>query len=106
MAITVHVIDQDGNTHNLATAPGTSLMEVIREAGLPIPAICGGSCICSTCQVYVDTDWFVRLPEAEYEERIVLEEEAYILRDTSRLSCQIQVTADLDGIKVTLPPTD
>jgi len=81
------------------------LMLVIRAAGLPIKAECGGNCICSTCHVYVDPAWAERLPGLSDDEIGTLEA-AIDVRPTSRLSCQIIVTADLDGLRVTLAPEE
>jgi ferredoxin, 2Fe-2S len=53
----VHAIDRDGDEHTLEARAGYTLMEILRDGGLPIEAICGGQCICSTCHVYVDAAW-------------------------------------------------
>ena len=83
--------------------PGWSVMEIIREHDLPIEAACGGCCACATCHVYVDEDWLAQLePTSDEEDRML--DEAFQVRDNSRLSCQIQFSAALDGLKVTLAP--
>ncbi len=67
-----------------------------------IEALCGGSCSCSTCHVYIDPAWAGQLPaQAEMEKEAL--EYAHAVRDTSRLSCQIEVTDDLDGLVVRMP---
>ncbi len=104
MAI-IYVTDQEGRTHEVPATVGDSLMVAIRDAGLDIPAICGGNCTCSTCQVYVDDAWIPRLPPPE-EEEVELLEEAYLRERSSRLTCQINFEDSLDGLKLTLPPTD
>jgi len=101
----VTVIDRDGVEHRLEADLGLKLMLVIRAAGLPIKAECGGNCICSTCHVYVDPAWAERLPGLSDDEIGTLEA-AIDVRPTSRLSCQIIVTADLDGLRVTLAPEE
>lgn len=101
----VTVIDRAGAEHQLETAAGWKLMEVIRAAGLPVKAECGGNCICSTCHVYVDPTWLERLPPCQPEEMDTLDE-AFGVGRTSRLSCQIIVTDDLDGLRVTLAPEE
>lgn len=100
----VKVIDRDGIEHEVEGATGAKLMEVLRDADLGIAAICGGMCSCGTCHVYVDPAWTGRLPAAMSDERDLLE----ILspRECSRLSCQIRLTADLDGLQVTIAPEE
>ena len=99
----VHVTDQEGNDHTIEGLDGWRLMEVIRDNGLNVYAECGGSCSCATCHVYVDEDWMNRLPEPSDEEIDRLDE-AMMVEDNSRLSCQILMDASLDGIQVTLAP--
>ena len=67
-----------------------------------ILATCGGSCSCATCHVYVDDDWLDKLPGPELEESDMLDT-AHDLKDNSRLSCQIVVSEELDGLTVTTP---
>ena len=76
-------------------------MEIIREHGLPIKAECGGACACATCHVYVDETWMDKLTEMKEEEEKMLDE-AFDLQENSRLSCQIIMSKELDGLKVTL----
>ena len=97
----VKVTDQTGKTHTLDAPEGWRLMEVIREHGLPIKAECGGACACATCHVYIDENWHARLPEKTEDEDTMLDE-AFDLKDTSRLSCQIILNETLDGLTVTL----
>lgn len=97
------VTDQQGARHPLAATAGTSVMELIREAGLPIAAQCGGCCSCATCHVYVDDAWSDRLPPRTEEEDALLEL-AIEVRPGSRLSCQLTMTPELDGMKVELAP--
>ena len=99
----IHVTDREGVEHTLEATPGWSVMEIIREAGLPIEAACGGCCACATCHVYVDDEWRDRLEAASDEEDRMLDE-AYMVQENSRLSCQIPFSAELDGLRVTLAP--
>jgi 2Fe-2S ferredoxin len=69
-----------------------------------ILAECGGSCMCATCHVYVDEAWLPRLNPIEEEEEEMLGSTAAKRKANSRLSCQIRVTAELDGLVVNLPP--
>ena len=95
--------DRDGAEHRIEAAPGTTLMEVLRDAGLPVEAICGGQCICSTCHVYVDDDWAGRLPPRAEIEQVMVEDSGHF-QDNSRLACQVDYTEAMDGIRVTLAP--
>ena len=96
--------DRSGKEHRIEGRTGDSVMINLREVGgLDIAAICGGSCSCATCHVYVDPDWLARVPAQQPDEYEVLEFVASV-QDTSRLSCQIPFTDALDGLKVTLAP--
>lgn len=82
---------------------GLSIMECARRANVPgIVAECGGACSCATCHVYIDAPWCGVLGEAAGMERDMLEF-ADSVRENSRLSCQVKVTPDLDGLTVHLP---
>jgi 2Fe-2S ferredoxin len=97
------VIDREGAEHQLDATVGWSVMEIIREAGLPIEAACGGCCACATCHVYVDEAFLARLASPQPDENMMLDE-AFEVRDNSRLSCQLKMTPELNGLKVTLAP--
>ena len=99
----IFVTDHDGIEHELKAIDGWQIMEIIRDEGLSIKAECGGSCACATCHVYVDEGWVTRVPEKSEEEADMLDL-AFDVQDNSRLSCQIDMTANLDGLKVTLAP--
>jgi len=99
----IHVTDQNGKEHELEGLEGWRLMEVIRDYKLPIKAECGGACICATCHVYVDDKWRDRLYPASPEETDQLDN-AFEVQDNSRLSCQIILNEELDGLRVTLAP--
>ena len=93
----------DGGRISIDATDGLSLMECARRAGVPgIVAECGGACSCATCHVHVDPDWSARVGEASGAERDMLEF-ADDVRPVSRLSCQIKVTPDLDGLTVHIP---
>lgn len=98
------VTDQNGDQHELEGLDGWRVMEVIRDWDLNIKAECGGACSCATCHVWVDDDWFGKLPAPSDDEEDLL----YSTLDrkpNSRLSCQILLSDDLDGLKVTLTPS-
>ena len=105
MPIQIQVTDRAGIKHVITTETGISLMEVLREHDLDVEAICGGSCACATCHVYIDPGWFARLlPREEMEQELLSEQDN--LRETSRLSCQIMVSDDLDGLQLTVAPPE
>lgn len=97
------VTDREGKTHELTARDDWSAMEVIRDANLPLAAECGGACACATCHVYVDEAWTDRLPAAQQQEIDMLDF-GVAVQENSRLSCQIKMNADLDGLTVTLAP--
>ena len=103
---TLRFIQADGRTHELSTPDGTSAMQAALGAGLQgIVAECGGSAMCATCHVYVDEAWADRVPAAMANELEMLECTASERLPTSRLSCQIKMSAALDGIVLRLPET-
>jgi ferredoxin, 2Fe-2S len=95
--------EPDGGRREIDAPLGLTLMEVARQHGVQgVVAQCGGACMCATCHVYIDPAWAGRLePREEMEEGML--ESAWEPRDNSRLSCQIHITADLDGLHVTVP---
>ena len=97
------VTDGHDVVHEVEATDGWTVMEIIRDAGLPIKAECGGSCVCATCHVIVDEAWADKLP-AKAEEEIDMLDLTLKLFETSRLSCQIEFDEDLDGLEVTLAP--
>lgn len=100
----IFVTDMEGKEHTLEAIEGWRVMEIIREHGLPIKAECGGCCACATCHVYVEEDWLDKLPEMREDEEEMLDE-AFDLQDNSRLSCQLIMSEEYDGLKVRLGPT-
>ncbi len=98
------VTDFDGVEHHLEAIEGWRIMEIIRDHGLPIKAECGGACCCATCHVYVEDEWLDKIPEARDDELDMLDE-AVDVEDNSRLSCQLIMREDLDGIRLKLAPT-
>jgi 2Fe-2S ferredoxin len=101
---TIRFIQADGATRELAAPEGSSVMQVATGAGLQgIVGECGGSAMCATCHVYVDEAWMDRLGAPLANELEMLECTASERLPTSRLSCQIKMTAALDGIVLRLP---
>ena len=104
--ITVHLVEADGTRHDLTVPTGQSLMRAAVAADVDaIKADCGGTLTCATCHVFVDEAWFARLPPAEADEDAMLEMTAAERQPNSRLSCQLQLTPDLDGLSVSVPAT-
>ncbi|ACI94492.1 ferredoxin [Afipia carboxidovorans OM5] len=97
------VQDRDGKEHKLESLEGWRVMEVIRDWGLSIKAECGGACACATCHVYVDPEWTARLAPPSDEEIDMLDG-AFFVEPNSRLACQILMTPEIDGLRVTLAP--
>jgi 2Fe-2S ferredoxin len=98
------VVDRDGKEHVIDAKPGLKIMEVLRELDYGVAAICGGLCSCATCHVYVDADWAARLPKPQSDELELLKELPDYKEPTSRLSCQVDFTEALSGIKVSIAP--
>ena len=104
--ITVHLVESNGTRHTIAASVAQSLMRAAVAAGLDgIKADCGGVMTCATCHVYVDPSWLARLPPPSGDEDAMLEMTAAPRRPTSRLSCQIALSAGLDGLTATMPET-
>jgi 2Fe-2S ferredoxin len=93
----------DGVRRQIEAPVGITLMEAARRSNVAgVVALCGGACACATCHVYVDPTWIGKLEPLEDMEEGMLET-AWEPRSNSRLSCQIQITAKLDGLKVRVP---
>ena len=96
-------IEHNGKTHVVEVLNGLSVMEGAVQNNIPgIDADCGGSCACATCHVYVDEKWFNKLPNKENAEEDMLDM-AFEPNKSSRLTCQITVIDDLDGLVVKMP---
>jgi 2Fe-2S ferredoxin len=100
---TITYITHAGETHKVEAAPGTTVMEAAVRNMVPgIEAECGGACACATCHVYVDPAWKEKVGGPSPMEEDMLDF-AYEVAETSRLSCQIKVTDELDGLVVRVP---
>ena len=96
-------IDAAGQARTVDAEDGSTVMETALKNAVPgIEAECGGACACATCHVYVDESWVERLGKAEQMEEDMLDF-AFDVRPTSRLSCQIKVRPELDGLMVSTP---
>jgi 2Fe-2S ferredoxin len=97
-------VSPTGIAREIDVPAGTTVMAAALNNGIDgIVAECGGVCMCSTCHVFVDEHFFHQLPPAKDTEEAVLEIAAVERQPNSRLSCQIKVTDDLDGLIVRLP---
>jgi len=100
------VTTRQGDVARLPLRSGMSLMEAIREAGNDeLLALCGGCCSCATCHVHVDPAFADRLPPIGADENDLLDSSDH-RNANSRLSCQIKLAGDMDGLRVTLAPED
>lgn len=104
----LNVTDREGQLHELEAIEGWRVMEIIRDyamtdKSLGIKAECGGAMACATCHVYVDAAWKDKLVPPSDEEIEKLDE-AFEVNEDSRLSCQILMNDELDGLHVTLAP--
>lgn len=100
------VVNRAGEESTIDVAEGLTVMEAIRDNGFDeLLALCGGCCSCATCHIHVDAAFSDKLPAMSDDENDLLDSSDH--RDaTSRLSCQIAFTSDLDGLKVTIAPED
>ena len=101
----LRVVDRDGVEHEVDAKPGLKVMETLRELDYGVAAICGGMCSCATCHVYVDPEWVAKLPAAMSDEKELLTELSHH-EQNSRLSCQLEFTNDLAGLRITIAPDE
>ena len=96
-------IDSSGNKNAIDVEKGLTVMEGAIQNDIPgIDADCGGSMACATCHVYIEENWVNKIPKAE-ESEIDMIDMAYEPKKNSRLSCQIIISEELDGLIVTTP---
>ena len=100
------VVTRNGSEHEIQARTGWSVMETIRDSGFDeLLALCGGCCSCATCHVHVDAEWLGRLKPMRGDEDDLLDTSDH-RAPNSRLSCQIIVAPELDGLRVTIAPED
>lgn len=100
----IFIVDRGGTERKIEARAGSSLLEIIKRSGnTEIAALCGGSCSCSTCHIYIDADFCDRLPGPGEEEDDLLDSTAYRALN-SRLACQIEFGDSLDGLRLTIAP--
>jgi 2Fe-2S ferredoxin len=100
------VVNRDGSETSVEAGAGLSVMEIIRDNGFDeLLALCGGCCSCATCHVFVDPAFADKLPAVSEDENDLLDSSDH-RNETSRLSCQLAMTEELDGLRVTIAPED
>lgn len=100
------VVTREGEEKTVEVESGYNAMEAIRDAGIDeLLALCGGCCSCATCHVYVDPAFAGRLPAMSEDENDLLDSSDH-RQENSRLSCQIVVSDELQGLRVTIAPED
>lgn len=100
------IVTREGERREIEGEAGTSVMEAIRDAGIDeMLALCGGCCSCATCHVFVDPADFGRLKPMSEDENDLLDSSEY-RNEFSRLSCQLVLNDDVDGLTVTIAPED
>lgn len=102
----ITVVNQAGEESSIDATEGRTLMEVIRDSGFDeLLALCGGCCSCATCHVHIDPAFMDKLPAMSDDENDLLDSSDH-RNEYSRLSCQVPVTAVLEGCKVTIAQED
>jgi len=101
--VKIKVKDREGVVHELEapTDMNMNLMEICKAYELPVAGTCGGMAMCASCQCYVTSDH--DLPEVSHDEEAMLSE-AFYVKDSSRLGCQLPITEDLEGLEIELAP--
>jgi len=102
----VTMTDVEGVAHEFTDVEeGVSLMELGRQNGVAgIMGDCGGGCACATCHVYVSDEWWAKVGQPDDIEFAMLDMVADVMKETSRLGCQVKMNAELDGLAVTVAP--
>jgi len=100
------VVNRDGEEQEVQGDAGLTVMELIRDNGFDeLLALCGGCCSCATCHVYVDPAFADKLPAISDDESDLLDSSDH-RKETSRLSCQLTLSDDMDGLRVEIAPED
>lgn len=100
------VVSREGQETSLNGKLGLSVLQIMRGAGMnELEALCGGSCACATCHVYIDDDWLGKVGSMSEDEEDLLET-LDGRNEKSRLACQIRLSDVLDGLRLTVAPED
>ena len=97
------ITDRQGKKSEIEFDTNFTLMEALRDNGYDIEASCGGCCACATCHVYIDEKWVNKLNNMDDDEESMLDQ-AFDVKNNSRLSCQINLSEELDGLKIEIAP--
>ena len=97
------ITDRSGKKSEIEYDSNFTLMEILRDNGYDIEASCGGCCACATCHVYIDEKWINRLKNMDDEEESMLDQ-AFDVKNNSRLSCQIDLSEEFDGLEIEIAP--
>ncbi len=103
---TIHVTDSEGEQHEVEAQVGLPIMETLRDLDNGVMALCGGMCSCATCHCYIEEPWAASLPPKKEDELDLLEDLESFREGQSRLTCQVKMTEDLDGIRVEVAPDE
>ena len=98
--------DRLARTVEVDARPGLSAMENIRDLDASVDAICGGMCACATCHIWVAPEWVERLPPRSYEEELMLQDSPNFDPQRSRLSCQLLISDECEGLSFTIAPDE
>lgn len=100
------IVNRDGEERTIEADKDLTLMENIRDNGFDeLLALCGGCCSCATCHVHIDPEWIGKVGEVNEDEDDLLESSDH-RNEFSRLSCQVELSDALDGLKVSIAPED
>ena len=97
------ITDRSGKKSEIEYDSNFTLMETLRDKGYDIEASCGGCCACATCHVYIDEKWTNKLKNMDDDEESMLDQ-AFDVKNNSRLSCQIELSEELDGLEIEIAP--
>jgi 2Fe-2S ferredoxin len=103
--IKINVTDREGNTHQVEGQEGVKLMEVLRDYQWGVAAVCGGMCSCGTCHVWLGEEWRDRFPAWDVDEEDLVDMLEHA-GPGSRLSCQLTLESEHDGLSLTLAPDE
>ena len=102
----LRVVDRDGVEHEVDAKTGLKVMENLRELDYGVAAICGGMCSCATCHVYVDPQWQRAAAGHDVRRARAARRNCRTTQENSRLSCQIEFTPELAGLRVSIAPDE
>jgi len=103
---TMYVTDREGGEHVIEIEIGGNVMEPLREIDNGVEALCGGMCSCATCHIFVDGEWAAKTGEVRDDELELLEDTECFRAGSSRLSCQLKMSPELDGMRLTIAPEE